>query len=105
MYYRRRHRSSAKMNGMRAGPTRRISTRCTNSTSPCSRKRMRERKVVVVTGASSGIGRAVTLEAAAKGYAVIAVSREGADLQSVAAEVQNDGGTCVPIVLDVTAPD
>ncbi|HZT13840.1 MAG TPA: SDR family NAD(P)-dependent oxidoreductase [Candidatus Baltobacteraceae bacterium] len=66
---------------------------------------MHDRKIVIVTGASSGIGRAVTLECVRKGFAVIAVSRDRADLERVAAEAQEDGGTCVPIVLDVTAPD
>jgi len=66
---------------------------------------MHDRKIVIITGASSGIGRAVTLECVRKGFAVIAVSRDRADLERVTAEAHEDGGTCVPIVLDVTAPD
>lgn len=63
------------------------------------------RKVVIVTGASSGIGREVVREAARRGFATIAVARRKARLDDLAAEVINDGGICVPIVLDVMQPD
>jgi short-subunit dehydrogenase len=66
---------------------------------------MPDRKVVIITGAGSGIGRAVALQAARKGYAVIAVSLVKASVDELAAEVVNDGGTCVPVTLDVTIPD
>jgi len=65
---------------------------------------MSSRKVMVVTGASSGIGRALTLEAASEGYAVIAVAKDGG-LEALAAQIANDGGACVAIKLNVTAED
>ena len=42
-----------------------------------------------VTGASSGIGRAVALELARRGYKVAATARRGAELEALAAESQN----------------
>jgi|SRR5579884_122908 len=66
---------------------------------------MPERKVIIITGAGSGIGRAVALQAARNGYAVLAVSIVKSSVEEVAAEIVHDGGTCVPITLDVTLPD
>lgn len=63
------------------------------------------RKVVVVTGASSGIGREIARASARKGYAVIAVARRKQRLDELASEIANDGGTCVPVTLDVTQAD
>ena len=63
------------------------------------------RKVLIVTGASSGIGREVARGAARRGFAVIAVARRKARLDELASEIANDGGTCVPVVLDVTQAD
>jgi NAD(P)-dependent dehydrogenase (short-subunit alcohol dehydrogenase family) len=42
-----------------------------------------------VTGASSGIGRAVALELARRGFAVAATARRGAELEAMAAESHN----------------
>jgi 3-hydroxy acid dehydrogenase / malonic semialdehyde reductase len=60
-----------------------------------------DRKVVIVTGASSGIGREIVREAARRGFATIAVARRKARLDDLAAEVASDGGICVPVSLDV----
>ena len=62
-------------------------------------------KVVVVTGAGSGIGREVALQSARKGYAVVAVSKHQEHLDELAAEMQQFRGTCVPLTLDITKPD
>ena len=45
--------------------------------------------VAWVTGASSGIGRAVALELARRGYKVAATARRGAELEALAEESQN----------------
>ena len=59
----------------------------------------------IVTGASSGIGRAAALKLAADGYGVMAVGRDKAELDRVCAEVAGNGGTAQPFVADVTSND
>ncbi len=59
-------------------------------------------KVVVVTGASSGIGRAAALGFSREGASVVLVSRDQAALETVAAEAV--GPTAV-VAADVTADD
>lgn len=49
-------------------------------------------KVVVVTGASRGIGRAISLGMAAEGARVVAVARDKAALERLAAEARGRGG-------------
>lgn len=66
---------------------------------------VRQRRVIIVTGASAGIGREVARSAARHGFAVVAVARRRERLDTLASEVANDGGTCVPIALDVTTSD
>jgi NAD(P)-dependent dehydrogenase (short-subunit alcohol dehydrogenase family) len=63
---------------------------------------------VVVTGASSGIGRATALRFGRDGAAVVAVGRKAAALDEVAQAVAAAGGRCLPFEADVTsaaAPD
>ena len=52
-------------------------------------------KVALLTGASSGIGRATTVRLAAEGAKVFAVDLNGEGLESVAEEVTAAGGTIV----------
>jgi NAD(P)-dependent dehydrogenase (short-subunit alcohol dehydrogenase family) len=59
-------------------------------------------KVVVVTGASSGIGRASALGFAREGASVVLVSRDQAALSAVAAEA---AGPTAVVAADVTADD
>jgi len=59
-------------------------------------------KVVVVTGASSGIGRAAALGFSREGASVVLVSRDAAALAAVAAEA---AGPTAVVPADVTADD
>jgi short-subunit dehydrogenase len=60
--------------------------------------------VVVVTGASSGIGRALALRAARAGYDVVAIGRNAAALDAVAQRVRGEQGRVVTAVFDVGDP-
>lgn len=59
-------------------------------------------KVVLVTGAGRGLGRAIAITAAATGARVLIGSRTASDLESVADEIKSAGGTCLTSLLDVT---
>jgi meso-butanediol dehydrogenase / (S,S)-butanediol dehydrogenase / diacetyl reductase len=56
----------------------------------------------VVTGASRGIGRAISLRLAGAGAEVALWARDGSALRSVASEVTQRGGRAQAIVCDVT---
>jgi NAD(P)-dependent dehydrogenase (short-subunit alcohol dehydrogenase family) len=58
-------------------------------------------KVIVVTGASRGIGRAIARACAGEGGEVVLVGRDREGLERVARELQGSG---VPWVADVTSP-
>ncbi|HEY0349069.1 MAG TPA: SDR family oxidoreductase [Pyrinomonadaceae bacterium] len=59
-------------------------------------------RIVMVTGATSGIGRAVARRFASASDRVIAVGRDSAALDEVAADIVRDGGECSAIRCDVT---
>ncbi len=59
-------------------------------------------KIALITGASSGIGRATAIKFAAEGASVVAVARSADKLVKVAKEIQAQGGTCKTIAADVT---
>lgn len=61
--------------------------------------------VLVVTGAGSGIGREIALQAVREGFAVVAVLHSTEQLEDSAAVLAQTGGTFATIALDVTAPD
>jgi NAD(P)-dependent dehydrogenase (short-subunit alcohol dehydrogenase family) len=56
---------------------------------------------VVVTGSSSGIGRAIALRLAADGWAVVVVGRDAERVQRVVVEIGAAGGTAAGCVGDV----
>jgi NAD(P)-dependent dehydrogenase (short-subunit alcohol dehydrogenase family) len=62
-------------------------------------------QVVVVTGASGGIGRATALAFAARGAKVALLARGEAGLDGAVRDVEQAGGTALPIPTDVADPD
>jgi len=62
-------------------------------------------KTVVITGASSGIGRAAAYEFAHRGAKLVIAARRGERLEEVARECRSFGVTCTTIVADVTKRD
>jgi short-subunit dehydrogenase len=62
-------------------------------------------KTILITGASSGIGRAVALKAAEDKGTVIISARNEDKLNTVKEEVESKGATCIVIPVDVTKPE
>jgi 2-hydroxycyclohexanecarboxyl-CoA dehydrogenase len=60
------------------------------------------RRVAIVTGGGSGIGRAISLRLASDGAAVAVFDRDGERARAVAGEVEASGGTGVGVTVDVT---
>ena len=62
-------------------------------------------KVAIITGASSGIGRATAKLFAAEGAKVVVGARREAELASLVAEIKANGGTAVALAGDVRSED
>ncbi len=73
----------------------------------CGRTRERERmfrdKVVIITGASYGIGAATAKQLAAKGAKVVLGARRRDQLEELARDIQKAGGQAASSVLAVTS--
>ena len=59
-------------------------------------------KVVVITGASSGIGQATAMRLGGEGNQVVLAARRTDRLADIAAKINADGGTAVARAVDVT---
>ena len=59
-------------------------------------------KVAIVTGAASGIGKALSGELARRGAVVVMADLNASQLQEAAAAMEREGGRIRPVVLDVT---
>jgi NAD(P)-dependent dehydrogenase (short-subunit alcohol dehydrogenase family) len=66
-----------------------------------ARKKPLREQVVVVTGASTGLGRAIARGAGARGASVVLAARNGEALANAAAEVENAGGEALVVPTDV----
>lgn len=64
-----------------------------------------DRGNVLITGASSGIGRATALYLAERGYTVIATSRVNSRLDDLRAEATNRGASVISVELDINSED
>src|SRR5215217_3305240 len=61
--------------------------------------------VAVITGASSGIGRATALAFARQGYDVVLTARFVAGLEQVARECEQLGGRALALPIDVSVEE
>lgn len=66
---------------------------------------MENSKIALVTGAGSGIGRAVALALHNAGWSVALVGRRAAELDKTAAMGAPGGGRLLPVAADVSSPD
>jgi Short-chain alcohol dehydrogenase of unknown specificity len=64
-----------------------------------------ENKVVVITGASSGLGEATALNLAKKGALLVLSARRKKRLEKLAAQIVAGGGKAIAVVADVTSKD
>jgi len=60
-------------------------------------------RVVAITGASAGIGRATALRLGRDGASLVLSARRTDELARVAAEIEAAGGHALPLVADVTS--
>lgn len=59
------------------------------------------KKQALITGATSGIGRATALRLAAEGYDITATGRRAERLETLRREIEAAGGRCTALVFDV----
>ncbi|MCA1335439.1 SDR family oxidoreductase [Pseudooceanicola marinus] len=59
-------------------------------------------KVIVITGASSGMGEATARDLAAKGAKVVLGARRAERLESLVKDIEGQGGTALAVATDVT---
>jgi NAD(P)-dependent dehydrogenase (short-subunit alcohol dehydrogenase family) len=62
-------------------------------------------KIALVTGAGSGIGRAVSLALHTAGYSIVLAGRRAAELERTAGMAGTSSGTMLPMPTDVGQPD
>ena len=68
-------------------------------------RNMADKKIALVTGAGSGIGRAVSLALQGAGYAVVLAGRRAAELERTVAMAQPGGGEMLAMPTDIGNPE
>ena len=61
-------------------------------------------QVVIVTGASAGIGEAASRRLAVEGATVVLAARRGDRIEALKREIESSGGRALAVVCDVTSP-
>lgn len=64
-----------------------------------------QHKVALITGASSGIGKATALKLAEAGVKVGLAARRSQQLEELAAQIRHSGGEALVLTMDVTDPN
>lgn len=59
-------------------------------------------KCILITGATSGLGRALAIELARRGNTLVVTGRRAALLETLAREIQALGGRCITAAVDAT---
>ena len=59
-------------------------------------------RVAIVTGSSSGIGRAIAAELTQRGMAVVVTSRTQKRAEATAAEIEEEGGKAIGVAVELT---
>ena len=62
-------------------------------------------QTAVITGASSGIGKALALQLADAGYKIVLVARSTEKLDSISEEIQKNGVECLAVPTNVAQPN
>lgn len=62
-------------------------------------------KVVIITGASSGIGKATAMKLAKEGASVVLCARSEDELKSLKDRIESNGGKALVVKTDVTKPE
>jgi NAD(P)-dependent dehydrogenase (short-subunit alcohol dehydrogenase family) len=62
-------------------------------------------KIIIVTGASRGIGRAIALRLAREGGKLVLAARNGTALARVVAEIESAGGKAISFAADLRSPE
>src|SRR3990170_2064619 len=62
-------------------------------------------KVIVITGATGGVGRVTAWEFAKQGAKVVLIARDTAQLEATTKEVEVHGGRPLPICADISDPE
>ena len=62
----------------------------------------KNQKAAIVTGASSGIGKAISYKLASSGYMLALVARTGEKLDIVKKDIEQLGGNAIGIPADLT---
>ena len=63
-----------------------------------------EKKVILVTGSTMGIGRSIAMAVAAEGASVVVTGRTAENGNAVAATIGDSGGDAIYVQMDVTEP-